>query len=196
MYNNFCFNHINNEVKRVRKYIILFLVVFMLAGCSINNGPREEVEKLLKKYQSLDSEVLDDLELDSEREMFSNKSIRDDYIKSIKKQYSDMKFEITDEEVNGNDSTVTVNINVYDYYKVQKEADAYYVLHQEEFTTNGVFDTTKLLSYKINKMMDTSERVEYTIKVNLKKEDNKWSVEKFDNNTLKKIHGTYNYENN
>ena len=42
--------------------------------------------------------------------------------------------------------------------------------------------------------MNTDERVEYTIDINLHKENNEWVVEAFDKDTLEKIHGIYNYE--
>ena len=174
----------------------MFMSVFLLAGCSFNNGPREVVDELFKKYQSLDDAVLSDLELTSESSMFTTSEQRSDYYKAMKKQYSDMKYEITDEVINGDSASVTVNISVYDYYKSQTESDDYLMSHQSEFTSDDVYDAAKYLSYKIKQLMDTSNRVEYTIKVNLTKEDNGWTVNDFDSITLQKIHGTYNYENN
>ena len=42
--------------------------------------------------------------------------------------------------------------------------------------------------------MDASDRVDYTIKVDLVKEDDEWVPQAFDKTTLEKIHGTYDYE--
>ena len=43
-------------------------------------------------------------------------------------------------------------------------------------------------------MINATDRVEYTIDINLTKKDNEWTVNEFDKTTLEKIHGTYNYE--
>ena len=196
MYNLNTLIHYNNEVKVLKKLFVLLISISLLVGCSFMNGPRESVDKLFKKYQALDEDVMEDLELASENSIFTNDEQRKSYSSLMEKQFSDMKYEITNEEIDGEEAIVTVNINVYDYYKAQKEADDYLILHRSEFVTNDIFDSAKFLEYKIKKMMDTTDRIEYTVKVNLNKKDKEWVVDEFDTITLKKIHGTYNYENN
>ena len=110
-------------------------------------------------------------------------------MKAMKTQYSDLKYEIVSEDVNGDEATVTAKITVYDFYKVQKEANEYRLTHEDEFDTEDDF-----ILYKLKNMMEASDRVDYTITVDLVKEDDEWVVQSFDKTTLEKIHGTYNYE--
>ena len=156
--------------------------------------PEDEVNNLFKKYQSLSEEVLTDLELTAEVSAF-NEEEKSGYIKAIEKQYTDLEYKITNSETNADKSVVTVNITVYDYYKAQKDAENYMNDNTSEFIEDGIFNSEKLLDLKIKNMMDTKERVEYTLNIDLTK-DEKWTIDKLSSETLKKIHGTYNYENN
>ena len=179
----------------MKKILLILSMMILLAGCQFNSSPKNEVENLLKKYQNLDEEVLGDLELTSESSMFREEQ-KDDYINVMKTQYQDLKYEIQSEEIDADKASVTVNISVYDYYKAQKEAGEYMNEHKEEFMNGEEFDNDKYLTYKIVKMQNTSSRVDYTIVIDLTKNGDKWVVDKMDSTTLKKIHGTYNYENN
>ncbi len=187
-------NNIRGE--QMKKMLVVLSCMCLLVGCSFMNSPKKAVEELLKKYQSLDEVVLNDLELTSESSVFTGSNQRNEYMKAMKMQYSDLKYEITNEEVNGDEAVVTVKISVYDFYKVQKKASDYLNAHMDEFMTDGNFDNNKFMSYKIKQMQETSERVEYTINVDLKKNGDEWKAEAFDRTTLEKLHGTYNYEQN
>ena len=179
----------------MRKFVLIISVMFLLVGCSLTNSPSKSVSELFKKYQSLDNSVLENLELITEgMDDLSSESERQDYRKVMKTQYSDLKYEIKDEDIQGDEAIVKVNISVYDYYKIQKEALDYRDEHQDEFLTEDVYDESKFLKYKLKNMMEASERVTYTIDVRLKKENNKWEVLEFDKDTLQKIHGVYDYE--
>ncbi len=50
------------------------------------------------------------------------------------------------------------------------------------------------MDYKLKNMIEATDRVEYTIVIDLEKEDDEWIAKPFDKTTLEKIHGTYNYE--
>ncbi len=179
----------------MKKLFIILSSLFLLLGCSlIEDTPSKKVEEVLKKYQNLDEAVLSDLELTSESSTFTETSQKEKYMKAMRMQYSDLKYKIVSEEVEGDEAEVKVNITVYDFYKVQKNANDYLNNNKEEFMDEGVYNEKKFLNYKLDKMLEVDERVDYTITVNLTKEDDKWKVEDFDNTTLEKIHGTYNYE--
>ena len=53
----------------------------------------------------------------------------------------------------------------------------------------------RIEEYKLKNKMNATDRIEYTININLTKEDNEWKVNSLDKTTLEKIHGTYNYQN-
>ena len=186
----------NTRGEQMKRIVIILSCVFLLVGCAFTNSPKKAVDELFKKYQSLNEAVLNDLELTSESSVLSGSEQRSEYMKAMKMQYSDLKYEITNEEINGDEAVVTAKISVYDFYKVQKQANEYLNAHMDEFMTNNAFDNNKFMSYKIKQMQETSERVEYTINIDLEKEDNEWKADAFDRTTLEKIHGTYNYEQN
>lgn len=178
----------------MKKFLVIVLSLFLMVGCSFNNTPTKKTEELLKKYQTLDDAVISDLELTTEGANLENEKDKENYMKAMKMQYSDMKYEIKNEEVNGDEATVTVKISVYDFYKVQKEANDYAKDHPDEFLTDEVYDAAKFMEYKLKNMLDSDERIDYTIEVKLVKEDDEWVAEAFDKTTLEKIHGTYDYE--
>ena len=178
----------------MKKFLIILSFLFLMVWCSWNNTPSKKTEDLLKKYQTLDEGVISDLELTTESANLSSEKDKENYMKAMKMQYSDMKYKIVNEEIEGDEATVTVNISVYDFYKVQKEADKYKEDNDDEFLTDGVFDEIKFMSYKLKNMLDADERVDYTIQVKLEKEKDKWVPLALDKETLEKIHGTYDYE--
>lgn len=178
----------------MKKLLVILMCMFLMVGCSLDNTPTKKTEELFKKYQTLDDAVVSDLELTTEGANLTSESHKKSYMKAMKMQYSDLKYEIVEEEVDGDEATVTVKISVYDFYKVQKDANDYLKNHEDEFLTDEVYDAAKFMEYKLKNMVNASDRVDYTIKVDLKKEDDEWVPEAFDKTTLEKIHGTYNYE--
>ncbi len=178
----------------MKKILVILSCMFLLVGCVLDKTPKNATEDLFKKYQKLDDVVLSDLELTTEGSDLTNKKQKEDYMKAMKMQYSDLKYEITDSDITGDTAVVTVNITVYDFYKVQKEANEYLKNNPDEFLTDNVHDKDKFMEYKLKNMLDASDRVDYTIKVNLEKEDDEWVAQSFDKTTLEKIHGTYDYE--
>ena len=82
-------------------------------------------------------------------------------------------------------------------YKVQKDADEYLANHSDEFkNAEGNYDSNKFMKYKLSKMKDTTETIDYTLNIKTMKTNNKWEVEQLSNEELQKIHGVYNYETN
>lgn len=180
----------------MKKFLVIISCILLLVGCSFTNTPTKKVEELFKKYQKLDDGVLSDLELTTEGTNLTSEEQKTNYMKAMKMQYSDLKYEIMDEEVDGDEATVTVKISVYDFYKVQKDADEYLKNHENEFLTDEVYDAAKFMEYKLKNMVEASDRVEYTIEIDLVKEDDEWVTQALDKTTLQKIHGTYDYERN
>jgi len=179
----------------MKKFILVVSMMLLLVGCSLNNTPSRRVSDFLKKYQTLDDNVVENLELITEgvAELKTTKN-KEKYMKIMKTQYSDLKYTVKDEKIEGDEAVVTVDISVYDYYKIQRDANEYLEGHRDEFMSDDVYDEDKFLDYKLDKMVDASDRVEYTIDIKLIKENDKWEVMEFDKDTLEKIHGTYNYK--
>lgn len=180
----------------MKKIIIFLTCLFMAVGCSCtNNKAKDAVEKYLNDYKGLSDNVLRDIdELVTKEELVDKQ--KDTYKEVIKRQYRDLMYTIENEKYDGDNANVTVKITVYDLYKAQTNASKYLNEHQDEFLTNGVYDGSKYLDYKLNEMRDIKDTISYTIVFKVIKVDGKWQVEQPDEETLEKIHGIYNYEKN
>lgn len=179
-------------MKKIISIIVFGVLICFLGGCK--NSATSSVEEYLNNYKNLDEKVLIDMNAIIEKEDISedNKNLYKDI---YKKQYSDLKYKIENEEYNGDEAVIKVRINVYDLYKVQKEASNYLATHADEFNDeNGNYDLNKFIEYKLNNMKNTSDRVDYTIDFYVVKSSNGWTVSSLSNSDLEKIHGIYNYE--
>lgn len=170
--------------------ISLFMLCFILTGCSLNNTPKAKVETLLMKYQKNSDSVMSELD-----DYLNTLNIKDDaheeYKKVYTKQYSDLTYNIKDEMIDGDTATVTTQIEVYDYYKIDNDATKYVSDNLDKFSINNVYDSKKVLEYKIDKLTNAKDRVTYTVVFNLTKVDNEWKVDNLSNEDLEKIHGIY-----
>lgn len=177
------------------KKLLIFLTCLVCAvGCSCNNDKASDaVEKYLNDYKGLSDNVLADIDA-----LVESEDIDDDYKETykevMKRQYTDMIYTIENEAYDGDTAMVTVKITVYDLYKASKDSSTYLNNHPDEFLTDGVYDTAKYLKYKLNAMKDMNDTISYNIVFNVIKVDGKWQVEQPDEETLEKIHGIYNYE--
>ena len=177
----------------MKKILVVLLILFGLTGCG-GNTAKGAVDNYMKKYRNLDSEVLVDLENLIATENLKNEQ-EEKYRDVLKKQYKDLSYEIVEEEYDEDVSYVTVKITVYDLYKAQSDASVYLSNNPEEFyDESGVYDVNRYIDYKLDKMKDMNDRIEYTIVFTVTKEDDKYIVEQPTNNDLEKIHGIYNYE--
>ncbi len=177
----------------MKKFIILFVSLLMLGACGMKTA-KMEVEEYLKKYKTLDSEVLVDMEKIIDEENLSELD-KDKYRDILKKQYKDLSYEILDEEYDGDTAYVTVKISVYDLYKAINEANEYLAKNSKEFVDkDGNYNEELFISYKLDKMMDMTKKVDYTITFTVNKEKDKYIINQPSENDLLKIHGIYNYE--
>ena len=136
MWNKFFFlvKYINGR-KNMKKLLILFsLILVFVTGCGTRMGtPTKKVEEFLGKYQSMDNTVL--AQLDSV--ISSDKTMSDEQKKEyrglMEKQYQNLSYKIKSEEINGNNATVVVEVEVYDYATSIAKSKQYYSEHRDEF---------------------------------------------------------------
>ena len=107
---------------------------------------------------------------------------RDRYKKIIEKQYKNLTYQIKDETYNGDVCTVTTEIEVLDYKKIINEVNNNY--QNKNYTK-------EYNNEKLDKLEKTKDKVKYTIDFKVKKENNNWTLEALDDDTIKKIQGTY-----
>ena len=173
------------------KKIITLLSIIILTGCGaldISNTPTKKVEAYLDSYQKLDDNIMNDLDsLVDDTEYTVEQKAR--YKEIFKKHYSNLKYEIKDEKINGDKATVEVSIEVSDYSKILSED-----VNKDEFKDeNGVYSPSKYFDYQLDRIEKATEKVKYNIIFKLTKRNNEWIIDDLDEESKKKIHGIYLY---
>ncbi|MBQ6840705.1 MAG: hypothetical protein IJO63_01130 [Bacilli bacterium] len=179
-------------MKKLFSVLICLVMVLTLSGCK--DTASMAVENYLAKYNSLHEDVLMDMDNVIMEENLSDND-KSTYESIFKKQYTDLKYEIIEEEYNGDEATVKTKITVYDLYKVQNDASMYLAENPDEFNDdNGIYDVTKYISYKLDQMKNATQTVDYTIDFYVVKTSEGWTVSSLSKTDLEKLHGVYNYE--
>ena len=168
----------------------ILILCLGLFGCGIKNTPKKKVETLLMSYQSNNDSIVSELE-DYVRTLTSSDNYFEEYKKVYLKQYQDLKYEIKDERIDGDNAVVTAQIEVYDYYKTENDVNNYIATNPNEFNNNGVYDALKGLKYRIDELNKSKDRVIYTIDFSLTKVNDNWTIDNLSEEDLEKIHGIY-----
>jgi len=187
-------------MKKILILLVATLIIF--TGCeNIRNTPTSRVEEFLGRYQKLDSDVLSELEnvIDSDNSMNSEQQA--EYKTLLEKQYQNLSYKITDEDIKGTKATVTAEIEVYDYETSIINSKKYYLENQDEFknkkddneedSKEGLDEITDYIDYKIQELKKVTARKKYDIVFELSKEDGMWQINDLSETDLKKIHGLY-----
>lgn len=175
----------------MKKKILLVLCLLILCGCSIYNTPTNIVKIFLSRYINMDEEVLTDMEITLIDEELSDENM-ELYKKVLERQYKEIEYEILDEQINNNNATVKVKLNVYDYNKAINDSITYMNNHLEEFSDeNSIFDNDKYTKYKLDNMNTIEDRISYEVVFELKKKDGEWNISNPNREVLEKIHGIY-----
>lgn len=185
-------------MKKFLKLLLVMVFTITLVGCScMQMDAKSRVEEFLDQYRNLSANVLGDLDEVVDAEADLTEEQKEKYRDVLKKQYSDLKYEIVNETYDGDTAVVEAKITVYDLYKAQKEATEYLNDNRDEFNDeNGVYDTAKFMDYRLEQMQKNTDTVEYTIEFNLTKDDDgNWQITELEQSDLEKIHGIYNYDN-
>ena len=184
-------------MKKILKVMLVMVFAITLAGCScMQKTAKTRVEEFLDQYRNLSASVLGDLDEVVDSETTLSEEQKEKYRDVLKKQYSDLKYEIVDETYDGDTAVVEAKITVYDLYKAQKDASTYLENNRDEFNDeNGTYDSSKFMDYRLEQMQDITDTVEYTISFNLTKDNSgNWQINELSQDDLEKIHGIYNYD--
>ena len=183
-------------MKKVYKVLLVVGICLVLAGCGcMKKTAKGAVQDYLNQYKNLSSNVISSMD-DVVNDENLTDSQKEKYRDILKRQYQDLKYEITSEKYDGDNATVEVKITVYDLYKVQKDANNYLTNNGDEFKENGVYSNDLFMNYKLDKMKKVTDTVEYNITFNVTKDDKgNYKVNDLSNSDLEKIHGVYNYDN-
>ena len=116
------------------------------------------------------------------------------YREILKKQYQHLSYEVKNETIDGDNATVEVEIEVFDYKKIIDNVDAYLNEHQTEFQNeDGTTNTEKFNDYRLGELEKAKDKVTYTLNLTLHKEDDKWKLDDLTDAEISKIHGLYEY---
>lgn len=172
----------------MKKFIYLFVALITITGCScaMGNTPTKKVEEFLNKYQMNDSDVVSDLDDVLINDTALTVSEREDYTDFMKKHYSDLKYEIKDETIDGENATVKAAITVRSYADAINKANKYRLNNADEFNDNNTF-----ASYRLEKLKEVDKTETYTINFKLNKKNNEWKLENLSDEDLNKINGVY-----
>lgn len=176
----------------MKKIIVLIISLFLVVGCNMDNSPSKQVESFLNKYQTMNEEVINQLHevVDSAGTMSEKQ--KETYSGLMKKQYQNMSYKIKDESIDGDISTVQVEVNVYDYAKAISKAESYLLSNKDEFLNDEKqVDEEKFMKYKLEKMEEVKDKVTYTINFTLSKKDGKWVMDNITDIDRQKLHGLY-----
>jgi len=183
----------------MKKIFCLLAAILFLTGCSCTNvammnTPTKKVEMFLSNYQTLDEDVLKQLDEVVNREDTFDETQKETYRDIMKKHYQDLTYEVKDEVINGDTATVTVEVEVTDYSKIMSEADAYRTENESEFLDEaGEYDESLFVDYRLEKLKDAKEKVKYTIDFTLTKINDEWELDSLTDEQENKLHGLYNY---
>ena len=194
-------------MKKIIVFLSCIMTVLVLTACSMNNTPTKRVEEFLDNYTSNSASVLKELKEMVESDSLMSDDQRTTYSDIMKRQYKDMKYEIKDETIDGDNATVTTEIEVYDYYRVNKDSEEYFNNNRDEFKEDNnneglveeakealdSFSSSKYIDYRLNNLKNASNRVTYTIDFTLRKENDKWILNDLDDATRQKIHGLFEH---
>ena len=181
----------------MRKVLSVLGLALVMTGCSLgnmDNTPTKKVETYLNDYQTLNSNVLTELDSLVDQEEMFDEDQKTTYRDIMKKHYQDLTYTIKEETVNGDKATVEAEIEVNDYTKSLKEAENYRTTNESEFLNDeGTFDESMFNDYKLNLLKSNKERVKYTIYFSLTKTGDEWVLDDLTETEQEKILGIYEY---
>ena len=113
--------------------IILLISLFLITGCGNSMTPTGAVEDFLGKYQSMDSEVLAQLDSVVSNDTTMSDEQKKEYKTLMEKQYQYLSYKITNEEIVGDTATVDVEVEVFDYATSIRKSTEYYNQNRDMF---------------------------------------------------------------
>lgn len=181
----------------MKKLLSVLTVMFIMTGCSLgdmDDTPTKKVEEYLNNYQTLNSNVLTELDSIVNAEETFDEDQKTTYSDILKKHYQDLTYTIKEETVNGDKATVEAEIEVNDYTKALKEAETYRTTNESEFLDEaGEFSESLFNDYKLGLLKDNTERVKYTIYFSLTRTNDEWVLDNLNETEQEKILGIYEY---
>lgn len=162
----------------MKKIIYVLIIILFITGCNLGNTPTAKTEDLLIKYQSLDKSIKINY-----NDLINNNNIsnnyKEDYANLIKNQYEKLSYEVKEEVIDGDNATVTVELEVLDY----KDVFSNYNLNitSDEYNEKLVKELKKV-----------RKKITYTVDFTLTKNGkDKWELDELTDEQKNKLLGIY-----
>lgn len=201
-------------MKNIGKIVVsAFILLLVIVGCSNNMSTlTNKVEEFLGKYQSMDEDVLKQLDQVIKDDDSMNDDQKDKYKALMEKQYQNLSYKIENEDIQGDSATVDVEIEVLDYATTASKAQEYYNEHKEEIeekyndkkedndnslenagddVLQAVEESVAYINYKLEELETANDTVTYNMTFYLTKEDGEWILQDISDLDRKKLHGLY-----
>ncbi len=160
------------------------MFLLFLVGCSLSNSPTSKVEDLLVKYQTLDSDIKNDINSILDEENLTSTQ-RKRYRDLMERQYKNLSYQIEDEKIDGDSAIITTEVEVYDYRKVINKINNKYQ-NMDSYTVEQ-YNSTKL-----DELEKVKDKIIYTIDFIVNKDKNgNWKLSSLSNENIKKLQGMY-----
>ncbi len=178
MYKKLILDNIINGDK-VKKIIILVIIsALIISGCNLNNNPNSKVEELLTKYQMLDKDiVISSYDITNNNNL--NNNLKKKYNKIVKNTYKNITYDIKDTKIDGNNATVTTEIEVYNNKSVINK-----------YSINN-YSGEEYYKHLLNGLEKNKEKVTYTIDFTLNKVNKTWILDDLTKEIELKLIGMY-----
>ena len=163
----------------MKKIFLILIIIITLTGCTQGNTPTAKVEDLLTKYQKQDNDIEDDYTT-----LIGDISLNEEQIKTykniIKKQYKNLTYEVKEEEIDGNNAIVTIQIEVKNYKNTINKYN------------KQDYETTKYHELVTKSLDTTKEMITYTLDITLTKDNNDiWILDPLTEENKDKLIGIY-----
>jgi len=169
---------------KIKKKLLLFalpILFIILVGCEMANTPTSKVEDLFTKYQKLDTDIDNGINNILEEQNLSE-SQKERYRKILENQYKNLTYQIKEETIDGDNATVTAEIEVTDLKKTLEG-----LVFDSTIYTKETFDEERL-----NRLEKAKDKIKYTLELTLTKGSNdEWKLNAITNEQIKKIQGMY-----
>ena len=174
--------------------LLSFCLLFNGCGENLNNTPTKQVEMFFMNYQTLNQDVIEDLNDVLTTDNSMTETQKDKYKDIIKNHYKNLVYDVKDEVVDGDTAIVTVEIEVYDYSKVIANVNKYLEEHPDEFVDDdNNYSQEKFMDYRLEELEKVKDKVKYTLDLSLTKVGDKWQMDQISSVDEDKILGIYEY---
>lgn len=167
----------------MKKLILIFILLLSVTACKKNiNTPTSRVEDFLTEYQTITPTIRERLKNSVKNEKLNSKQ-KEKYISLLEKQYQNLSYKITNEEIYNEKAIVDVEIEVLNYGYEIASCKKYYSHHKEEIEDYN--------DYMLNELEKVTDKIKYKLSIDLTLYDGVWELDEIDNSIIQKIHGLF-----